>query len=71
MIQIPLNILALAVAKQGTSKQIVQIIKQRTNMPARELKGAREEGLTFHGRKMKYLQPATLQQKMRKTICAS
>jgi len=35
------------------------------------MKGTREEELKSHGRKMKYLQPAALQQKMRKTICAS
>ena len=71
MIQIPLNILALVVVKQGTSKQIVQAIKQRTNLLARKLKEAREEELTSHGKKMKYLQPAALQLRMRKTICAS
>ena len=71
MIQIPLTILALAVAKQDTSKWIVQTINQRTNLPARKLKGAREEELTSHGKKMKYLQPAALQLRVRKTICAS
>jgi len=71
MIQIPLNILALDVAKQGISKQIVQTIKQGTNLPARNLKGTKEEEPTSHGRKMKHPQPAALQQKMRRTICAS
>jgi len=61
----------LAGAKQGISKQIVQTIKQMTNLPARKVKGTREEELTSHGRKMKYIQPTALQLRMRKIICAS
>ena len=71
MNQIPLTTLALAVVKQGTSKWIVQTINQRTNLPARKLKGARGEDLTFLGKRMKYLQPVALQPRVRKPICAS
>ncbi|XP_068466433.1 uncharacterized protein [Phaseolus vulgaris] len=46
---------------KGTSKWIVQTINQRTNLPARKLKGARGEELTFLGNRMKYLQPVALQ----------
>jgi len=31
----------------------------------------RGEELTFHGKRMKYLQPTALQLRVRKTICAS
>jgi len=68
---IPLTTLALVVVKQGISRWTVQTINQRTNQPARRLKGARGEELTSLGKRMKCLQQVALQLKVRKPICAS
>ena len=50
------------------TKRFNKFLKKKSRDGNQQKRG---EELTFHGKKMKYLQPAALQLRVRKTICAS